>query len=327
MKTGLKIGLLSSFALCSLAASFSATALETDQFLATKIVIKDSADILNIYFNKQIDNAVSAANERNPEKIKCEVLADNVMNNLVGGKYFGLSKVSQYAKSSNEIEKFPDMSISDRDYFKMTFYEKSDILLKMAPLARTINVNGIYMGTDKLGHFSLIGRNYYHNYLSNKKSGQNRDEAIKNAILKGFATERGVLGYDLGGVLSFGDLESNFEGMQFAIDLCEGSNPYLQLKNGRYEKIRDFNLKTYFNPRMDESVTFSFWRPGLYKRIKEKLTKEYCETRNDPMFIERVSKYPAITENLNDRLVRDYLLKEARFNRSLEDVKTFCDKN
>jgi hypothetical protein len=307
--------------------SFSANALETDQFLATKIILKDSASVLDNYFNKQIDEAVQKINEKNPEKIKCEMVADAVMNNLVGGKYLSLSKVSKFAKFSPEVEKFPDLSISDRDYFKMTFYEEADVLLKMAPLARTINVNGIYMGTDKLGHFSLIGRNYYHNYLSFKKKGQTRDEAMKNAILKGFATERGVLGYDLGGVLSFGDLEANYEGMQFAIDMCEGEQPYLQFKNGRFEKIRDFNLKTYFNARMDESVTFSFWRPGLYKRVKPKLTKEYCETRNDPMFIERVSKYPANVENINDRLIINDLLKEARFNRTLEDVKTFCEQS
>jgi hypothetical protein len=309
--------------------ALSVHALETDQFIATRVVIKDSADVLNKYFYKQIDEALDAVNDKNPAKVKCSALADRVMNNLVGGKVFGISKVSQFAKKSPEVDKFPDLSISDREYAKMTFYENSDILLKLAPLARTININGIYMGTDKLGHFALVGRNYYHNYLSNLKNGQTREEAEINAILKGFKTEKGLLGYAIGGVLSFSDLEANYEGMRFAIDMCEGENPYFIFKDGRFEKNpnKEFDIKNYFNPRMDESYHFSFWRPGLYKRVQEKLEKEYCEIKDDPMYLERISKYPnLLTENLNDRLIRDHLLTVGKFNRSLEDVKTFCQK-
>lgn len=305
--------------------STSLHALETDQFIASKVVIKDSADILNNYFTAQIDKAVTQANEKNPGKIKCSELADNVMNNLVGAKYFGISKISLFAKKSPEIDKFPDLSVSDGDYAKMTFYGRYAAMLKFPPLARTINLNGIYMGTDKLGHFSLIGRNYYHNYLSFRKKGQNKEEAMRNAILKGFATERGLLGYGIGGVLSYGDLESNYEGMQFAIDICESDRPYVEFKNGRWEKMRDFDTKSYFNPRQDESFNFSFWRPWLYNGIKDKLTQEYCEVKNDPMYIERISKYPPIVENINDRLIKEVILPEARFNRALEDVKNLCN--
>jgi len=304
--------------------SFSAHALETDQFLATKIVIKDSAPILNDYFNKQIDDAVAEANLNAVNK--CSDVAGMVMDNLVGAKYFGISKISKFARTNPEIEKYPPMSVSDKAYFKMTFYEKSDVLMKLADLARTINLNGIYMGTDKLGHFSLIGRNYYHNYLSFRKKGQNREEAMKSAILKGFATERGILGYAIGGVLSFGDLESNFEGMRFAVEVCEGNNPYVVVKNHRFVKVRDFDTKDYFNARQDESFNFSFWRPGLYKRIQPKLKKEYCETIADPMYIERISKYPPIVENMNDKLIKEVILTEKRFGRHLEDVKSFCNE-
>lgn len=308
--------------LLSLTFCFSVHALETDQFLATKVIIKDSAPILNQYFNQQIDKAVDEANR---ESIKsCSKISSMVMDNLVGAKYFGISKISKFARTNPEIEKYPPLSVSDREYFKMTFYENADILMKVADLARTINVNGIYMGTDKLGHFSLIGRNYYHNYLSYRKKGQTKDEAMKNAILKGFATERGILGYAIGGVLSFGDLESNYEGLRFATEVCESDTPYIVLKNNRWERVRDFETKEYFNARQDESFNISFWRPGLYKRIQPKLKQEYCETIADPMYHERISKYPPIVENMNDRLIKEVILTEKRFSRSLEDVKAFC---
>lgn len=310
----------------AMAATFSANALETDQFLATRAVLKDSSDVLNRYFNQQIEKAVNDANEGKLEKIKCQEVASNVMNNLVGAKYFGISKISKFARTNPEIEKFPDMSVSDKDYFRMTFYENSDIFMKFADLARTINVDGIYMGTDKLGHFSLIGRNYYHNYLTFKKKGQKQEEAMRNAILKGFATERGILGYAIGGVLSFGDLEANYQGMKFAVEVCEGENPYVKFENGKFKKVRDFETKNYFSPRMDESFHFSFWRPGLYKRIQPKLAQSYCEIKNDPMYIERVSKYPALVENMNDRLIKEVIFAEKRFDRGLEDVKSFCNE-
>lgn len=309
--------------------SFNTYSLETDQFIASKVVIKDSADVLNNYFQVQINKALDKANEKGTEKVKCSEVADMVMNNLVGGKYFGISKVSQFAKKSPDVDKFPDSSISDREYAKMTYYENSDITLKLAPLARTININGIYMGTDKLGHFALVGRNYYHNYLSFKNKGQDSETAKRNAILKGFATERGILGFMIGGVLSFGDLEANYEGMNFAINMCEGDNPHIILKNGRFEKNENnlFDIRNYFNPRMDESFHFSFWRPGLYKRILPKLKKEYCETKDDPMYLERIAKYPSLlTENLNDRLINEVILSVPKFDRKLQDVTTFCNQ-
>lgn len=303
-------------------------ALETDQFIASKIVIKDSADVFNRYFNQQIDKAIEKANSKNPEKIKCSAVADNVMNNLVGAKYFGISKISKFARTSPEVDKFPDDSVSDRDYTRQSFYEGAGFLLKFGPpLARTININGIYMGTDKLGHFSLIGRNYYHNYLTNLKNGMSKSEALEKSILKGFKTEKGLLGYGIGGVLSYGDLEANYEGLRFAIDLCDGENSYIVYKNNRFEKNPNinFDMKTYFNPRMDESYHFSFWRPWLYKKLKDKLAKEYCEVKNDPMYLERISKYPGLmTENLNDRLIRKHLLTIDKFDRKLEDPATLC---
>lgn len=184
------------------------------------------------------------------------------------------------------------------------------------------------MGTDKLGHFSLIGRNYYHNYLTNLKNGMNKAEALEKAILKGFKTEKGMLGYGIGGVLSFGDLEANYQGLRFAIDLCDGKNPYIVFNDNRFEKNinNNFEMKTYFNPRMDESYHFSFWRPWLYKKIKEKLSQEYCEAKNEPMYVERISKYaPLMKENLNDRLIQQHLLTIDKFDRKLEDITAFCN--
>lgn len=305
--------------------SSNSWSLETDQFLAADKVIKDSSIVLTKYFLKNIDKAIDHANKKNQDKIECREIADNVLTNLVG-KY-SISKISQFAKKSPEIDIFPDRTISDGDYSDMSFYEKGPIFIKIVPFARTINLNGIHMGTDKLGHFSLVGRNYYHNYLSYIESGLSNEAALKKAILKGFKTEKGLLGYGVGGVLSFGDLEANYQGLRFAIDMCEGENPYLVKNNNRWElnQLNKFDLKKYFNPKMDESFNFSFWRPYLFKMIKKKMNNEYCSILKNPQYVERMAFYKSIlVENYNDKLVKEYLLTIPKYDRKLEDVESFC---
>lgn len=307
--------------------SFNIHALETDQFIATDIVIKDSKDVITDYFKDKMNKAIEKANKKNPEKVDCREIANDTMTGLVGR--FSISKISQFAKKSPLVDKYPDNSVSDREYFKMTFYQHAGILLHAAPLARTINLNGIYMGTDKLGHFSLVGRNYYHSYLKNLKDGMTKDEALRKAILKGHKTETGILGYGIGGVLSYGDLEANYEGLKFAIDMCEGERPYYKLNNGRWELNPEieFDLMRYFNPRMDESYNFSFWRPYLFKRISPKMLAEYCTVKDNPNYKARVEKYPSmIVENLNDQLIKENLLSRKKFDRKLEDVANLCEE-
>ncbi len=300
-------------------------ALETDQFIASNIVLNDSAVIMNEYIQKKIEEAVSKANQKNFNSNQCRKLAERVMTNIVGGR-FSISEVSMFAKKSPLVDKYPDSSISDSEYFKMTFYEDAGILMKFAPLSRTMNLNGIYMGTDKLGHFALLGRHYYRHYLDFLKKGQSIEVATENAILQGLKSEKGILGYAIGGVLSFGDLEANYQGLVFAKNLCEGENPYLYFDGEwKLNPNRPFDTKEYFNPKMDESFHFSFWKPSLYKKINEKLKKEYCEVKDTPMYLERAASYKdKIVENLNDLLLKKHVLNIPKFNRSLEDVKNFC---
>ncbi len=306
--------------------SLSSYSLETDQFLAQNANIKDSGAVLDRYFNLQIEKAINEANTSSKNK-SCRDISNLVMDNLVGGKYFAISAISRFATKSKEIERFPDDSVSNKEYVKMSFYENSDILLKVVDFARTINVYGVHMGTDKLGHFALVGRNYFHNYQSNLKDGQEKDEAIKNAILKGYKTEKGLLGYLSAGVLSYGDMEANYQGMKFAIDLCEGENPMIIKEDDYFIKNPNniFKMNKYFNPKMDESFNFSFWRPGQYARIKEKLEKSYCESRKNPIYLERTKNYPNLVSfNINDQLIREYIWTIPKFNPKLEDFTKFC---
>lgn len=194
-------------------------------------------------------------------------------------------------------------------------------------LARTINVNNIYVGTDKFGHFSGMGLRYFKKYFSLIKKGLSREEAIKKVIVNGFKTEYSILGYGIDGVLSYGDLEANYQGFMYMLNICDSKNPYFVFKEGQWElnPNQRFDVRDYFTPKMDESYNFSFWRKPLYKRVKDKLIAEYCQIKNDPTFQARMQNYAERdAENLNDQLIRENISNQPRFLRALEDLSNEC---
>src|SRR5581483_4470203 len=70
-------------------------------------------------------------------------------------------------------------------------------LSHLAFFSSTIKVYGVYMGTDKLGHFTDEGINYYYTWLAARQSGAPERDAIAAAVRKGtqgFMSESGMLG-------------------------------------------------------------------------------------------------------------------------------------
>lgn len=304
--------------------SFKTFAVETDQFYAAKTVLKDSTEIVNNYFEDKFERALNKSDKYDASIKSCRKLADDVMSEIVGK--FSISKVSAFAHRNPEIDRFPDDSISDGDQFRSSIYKNARLPFKVAHVSRTININGVYIGTDKLGHFALIGRNYYRRYLENLKK-MNRAEAEKAAILTGISQEIHFLGYTLGGVLSFGDLEANYQGLQFSISMCEGENPFLKYENGKWQRNskRSFSIAHFINPKMDESFNHSFWRPSLWNNIKNTVKEAYCDLKTNPLYIERVSFYKQqLTANPNDLLIKEFFKNKPEFARENESVEALC---
>lgn len=300
-------------------------ALETDQFIAGNKILNDSSEVMNQYFYENMEKAFSWANKRNPNKVACKMVALKVMDYATGT--FDLSKASTFASASPLIDRYPEDSVSESGYKDQSIYENAWIQLRIVDLARTININNIHVGTDKFGHFTRMGMSYYKSYLEMTNFGMNEEEAITKSIVKGFGSELGILGYFIDGVLSYGDLEANYQGFMFALDMCRGDRPILILKDNRWQMNPDhkFTVRDYFTPQMDESFNFSFWRKTLYKRIKEKLSREYCSMKDDPIFLGRMKYYQSIyKENLNDRLVREKITSREKYSRKNEDLNSLC---
>lgn len=312
-------------ALLTLLLSQSIHALETDQFHAASKVLKEASAPINEYINDKFDRAINAANAKR-KNTSCRELADDVMTEIVGK--FSISKISQFAKKSPEIERYPDDSIGTWDYIDESIYKDAGFPFNYGVISRTINVGGVYIGTDKLGHFALVGRNYYRRYVENLEKKMTKLEAEKASVYKGFTQEIHILGYTLGGVLSFGDLEANYQGMQFAISMCEGESPYLINSNGKWMRNNQkiFDIKNYINPKMDESYNPAFWKPKLWKTISPAIKEVYCPLKNNPLYIERIKQYQTkITINRNDQYIQDFFSTRPKFDRNLELIDSLCE--
>jgi hypothetical protein len=98
-------------------------------------------------------------------------------------------------------------------------FGKSTRPITVQMMSPTINLYGVYLGTDKLGHFFQQGYEYYEVYAEEiRRSGDER-LAVGKAIRKGIAQENGIYGTFIDGVFSNADLAANYAGFKFYLNL------------------------------------------------------------------------------------------------------------
>ncbi len=297
---------------------------ETDQFYAAKANIRDSSVEMNDFFHKKIDVALNIVNEeRSP--VSCRIAAKEVLQQVVGDvnliewiKDRSFSKISVFTQKSPLIERFPEESVSEKDYRSHSIYRNRPFPVNVVGVARTLNINGIYIGTDKLGHFSIVGKTYYKNFLKGLEDGLSVEEAQTSAIKKGYKQEIALLGYAVGGTFAYGDLEANYQGLQFGRNMCEGERPYLILVNNKWvhNPENQFDIRKYVNPKFDEAYNVSFWSPRMWRKMKEDIIQGYCQNKADPAYQARAKEYDKIvTSNINDVLLEEFLKERPKFRR------------
>ncbi len=306
--------------------SWTVNAAETDQFYAIDAEIKDSTHLINDYYAAKFDEALNQMNKKTKD-VSCEEVSHKVMGLIVGenaplvfiqNRSIGL--LSVYTQKSPLFDRYPDDSVKESEYRKNSIYENRPIFYNLVSNGRTININGIHIGTDKVGHFSIVGRTYFKNYRKYIGKGIEPSKAEIKAILDGLNEEKNFLGYAIGGSFSFGDLEANFRGLQFGKDICESNNPYLIKVDGKWSKNpeRSFDFKYYVNPKFDESYNVTFWSKNLWKRISPKAIPAYCKAKQNPNQIKRLEYYQTImpVPTINDTTIAEFIKKNGNFDRS-----------
>lgn len=171
----------------------------------------------------------------------------------------------------------------------LVFTQSPFFLVGLAP---TINLYGIYFGTDKLGHFFMQGHTYYSLYNYCLQHGKTPEQAHAAMILYGQVIEQTYLGTLINGVYSNADLSANYAGWKFYTNLSQsvkiGSKTLppiatLQGDTWVFSKERNPNtlLKPYLSENLNEALNpsrYSFMRWRLRQQI-EKRCPEWINRR------------------------------------------------
>lgn len=273
----------------------SASALETDQFVVLDKELPDISGQLNEHVNNTIDQAIDEINISEwRNKVTCDDVHKKSIKKFRG---FFIHKIEHWLEKEQGKHVYPDSAIAFNGGSKNNIYHQPNNLLQsLIPLGRNLRLGDVYMGADKLAHFFSTGLHYYEKYQEAIKRGSSDEEAKIVAIEFGIHLENTVLGLWPGGVYSFGDLEANYQGMLSNIDFCSKEKAMIQFVDGRWKRMRDYNINQYITPYLDETFNPSFYAKKTWRKVKHKL-KSHCPTYQNPIARERMRKYKAHSDN------------------------------
>jgi hypothetical protein len=298
--------------------SSPAMALEVDPYLAWMHQIEDSTEVINRFINQTARETVAEVNANPGKYDSCEAVTVRIFRrnhtSIASSK-----RLLRHIHSNPEIDKF------GRTHFE----EVGDSMYRYVPqlyfssLSDTININGIYIGDDKIAHLFGFGRRYYKRYLAALKKGADTETASLEAIRYGVRNENGLMGKLIDGIFSHADLEANFQGMQMARSFCEGENPNVTGVPGAWKWDHDTDFSDFVIPAIDEGFNNShyikiYW-PGVRRRLKR-----YCFIENLPFVIDRLADYRARDQvTLSRKFVAEYFANKG-FNSDVHSINSSC---
>lgn len=255
-------------------------AAEVDNFTFRNPDLVDSTTQINKYGNALFKKIIEKTNnEKNgcDEKKFYKNLRKEFRNGYIGA-------FIEFIKTNEEIDR-------QKTPFKKSIYAQfapkdaivTGLLSKRVydTSASVLNINGYQIGTDKLEHFSGTGYRYFKSYYLEKKS---IDETVKI----GFKDEYGILGAWSTGIISYGDLAAEFNGMRFWNHILqhgedilqENIGPYAVCENNNWKQVKEIDWSFYVDNAWDEAINCSEYRTWtMVAKVKFKL-KELSRKKN-----------------------------------------------
>ena len=241
----------------------AAVAYETDQFSGRLNDIADSTAALDERVNRSIAQAVADWSGPRDEKL----VVDNIYYDI-GGVHW-VDRIERWAMSSGEVEHL------QTSRFRSIYRGHPIWATRVAGLfgtGPTIKLNGVLIGSDKLGHFLSQGRKFWLRFR------QSRDEA--QAAEHSAYTERALFGQMTTGVYSNADLVANYEGYRFYRSLFEddivpGKPAVLAWDGGKWVIQGAFTWADFVNEYWDEALNVNHFDGLLYPHMKERL-ETFC---------------------------------------------------
>tara|TARA_Y100000590_G_scaffold470727_1_gene668839 strand:- start:57538 stop:58566 length:1029 start_codon:yes stop_codon:yes gene_type:complete len=271
-------------ALIVLTLSSGVMASEVDSFTGRFEPLEDSLEKVNIKANDLLKKGIRLANEEGKgcdEKRLYKVLRKRFRN-----KY--TDEFSEWAYQTPELDRIitPVTKSIYRDWTAAQAPVPGGWARWVKdPSASMLLVNGEYIGDDKFEHFFGSGFAYFKkNYL--KKKG------LAEALKHGFRAETGYMGATTTGVMAYGDLTANFNGMRFWNHMLQqredilGKNvgPYIRCENNQWKKVEEnpIDFSNYIDAAFDEGINCSaFNGEKLVVKIKARLKELSRDTGID----------------------------------------------
>ena len=265
--------------------SFSCSALETDNYLVWQRSLKDSSSHINQYFFENINDAL---NEISNHEMGCDQITREISKRFTS-RLVHDNPVENWLFSVLDGEEIYPLHLN---YVEESIYrDPYRFYIPWFGLAPNIQVNGYYFGTDKLSHFASTGMQYYKIYAHELEQKLSPSQALKKAIEWGILDEKSIHGYLSSGILSYADLESNYQGFRFYQDFCQGQHPYLQKSEGKWKLAIAPDIKKYVNGYWDETFETSYRLPGNWKKVREVIKQNYCNLSQSDKVTARMKYY------------------------------------
>jgi hypothetical protein len=239
------------------------SAYETDQFSNRLDPITDSTALLDERVNLSISTAVAKwKGPRNDWKFVTAIYND------IGGRHW-VDKIERWAMESDEVER---LKTPPRESIYQGHPWWATRVAGMFGVGPTIKINGVLVGSDKLGHFLSQGRKVYKRYM------RSEDEAI--AAEHSAYTERALFGQSTTGSYSNADLVANYEGFRFYLslfndDVIPGKAAILAWEGDRWVIQRSFTWADHVNEYWDEALNINHYDDKLYPFMKQRL-QTFC---------------------------------------------------
>jgi hypothetical protein len=256
-------------------------ALETDQFYAWTRPLEDATDAINHRINAEIAETLARVNaERGATSCPCGKVKRAIREHF---DYAIIARPELWVTKTSQVDRVPATPDEEPVFRRAFLYGGTsplDPVLWMPP-SPTIEIAGVRVGTDKLGHFFSDGAWLEASYRRALKKGAADEDALRAALRYGLATESTIWGTGTSGILSLADLEANYQGLLFYRGLCNGSDPALALTAEGWRLTRPFNLRDYVSPEWDESWQPNIYTPSRWAKVKP-VMERYCALLRDP---------------------------------------------
>lgn len=266
---------------------------ETDQFTLPPTALQDIGPIASQRLYKVLEEIVAQTNseiqrytlEAAHSRFAASQLASRLNKTTIADKVYAHTGPGfpRWLRGTLSTDKpvFHKENLPWNNVYWLVFSQSPFSLMRLAP---TIVMYGYEFGTDKLGHFFMMGHTYYKMYQYFLAHGKSAEQAHAALVAYGKFLEFTYLGVLVNGVYSNGDLAANYSGWKFYTNLTEAVKignktqaPILIWSANQWKFAKhvtpDNLLKPYISDNLNEAYNpcrYTFMRNQIRQQVKKR---------------------------------------------------------